>query len=111
MSDGLLNALRTAAGAIDAYSTGVGAVAHNLANVSTDGFQPIRVAYEARERGVAAVLLPENESLTARDADPSATDLAAEFVNLINSTRSFEANARVATVVDETLGSVVNLKG
>jgi flagellar hook protein FlgE len=40
----------------------------------------------------------------------SNTDIATEMVNLIVTSRSYQANAKVIPTVDEMLGMVINLK-
>ena len=107
-------ALNIAAGALEAFSAGVGASAHNIANVSTDGFRPLRAGYVEGRPGVAARVLPESEGGIVGeivDDAPSGADLAREFPRLIAGQRAFEANARVAGVADEMTGAILDIKG
>ncbi|MBD5608159.1 MAG: hypothetical protein HDQ93_04840 [Desulfovibrio sp.] len=116
-SGSLSRALFAASGALNAYATGVGVVAHNVANISTDDFHPLRTEYRAVNNGVEAAVLPEGEGrASGMEADdtslaPSGVELAREFANLVISRRSFEANARVITSIDDAMGSVLNIKG
>lgn len=48
--------------------------------------------------------------LIPKSIERSTTDLALEFVNLIQNQRAFQANAKVISTTDDLLGSVINLK-
>ena len=70
--------------ALDAFATGMQAIAHNIANVNTEGFQPQAVYYSSLPpymgvqvgditgpgRDAVAMRLPEPEILTAPVPDP-----------------------------------------
>ncbi|MBI5635213.1 MAG: flagellar hook protein FlgE [Nitrospirae bacterium] len=72
----------------------------NLYGESHDSGQPIIGA--ASTGGMGRVL--------SNSLELSNVDLAAEFVNMITSQRSFQANSRVITTSDELLQELVNLK-
>ncbi|MBI5849231.1 MAG: flagellar hook protein FlgE [Nitrospirae bacterium] len=72
----------------------------NLYGESFDSGQPIVGA--ASTGGMGRVL--------SNSLELSNVDLAAEFVNMITSQRSFQANSRVITTSDELLQELVNLK-
>jgi flagellar hook protein FlgE len=68
---------------------------------------------EAREAGSPAVGKPGHSgrgNVFAKALERSTVDLASEFVNLIQSQRNFQANAKTITTTDELLGEVINLK-
>jgi len=46
----------------------------------------------------------------AKSLERSTVDLANEFVNLIQTQRAFQANAKTITTTDEMLAEVINLK-
>jgi flagellar hook protein FlgE len=46
----------------------------------------------------------------AKTLEGSTVDLASEFVNMIQTQRNFQANAKTITTSDELLGEVINLK-
>ena len=46
----------------------------------------------------------------AKNLEASTTDIANEFINLMNAQRNFQANSRVISVADEMLQEVLNLK-
>lgn len=116
-SGSLSRALSVASDALNAYAVGVGVVAHNVANISTDDFHPLRLEYRSVNNGVEAAFLPEGEGrASGLDAGeespvPSGVELAREFANLVVSQRAFEANARVITTIDDAMGAVLNIKG
>ena len=60
--------------ALDAFATGMQAIAHNIANVSTEGFQPQAVYYSALPPytgvQVGAVTGPDHELVPLRQPDP-----------------------------------------
>jgi flagellar hook protein FlgE len=49
-------------------------------------------------------------TVLAKALEQSITDLAGEFVNLIQAQRGFQANSKIITTSDELLGDVINLK-
>lgn len=117
--------------ALGAFGLGAQSAAHNLANVLTEGFKAGRVTYAdlpgssgARAVGPQRLEtqgpliphgpgLPPGRSLPAGlegFAEGSTTDLAREMVNLLVTSRAYQANAKVASTVEAMLGAVVNLK-
>ena len=94
-----------AASGLRAASTQLEASAHNVANVSTDGFRPVRTVTTAqREGGVSARIAPaEDPALAAlgRVEGGSGTDLAEETVQRMLAQRAFLANLAVLRTVDE----------
>ncbi|MBS1958657.1 MAG: flagellar hook protein FlgE [Bdellovibrionales bacterium] len=48
--------------------------------------------------------------ISSKSLEASATDIANEFINLMQSQRNFQANSKVISVGDELLGEVINLK-
>ncbi len=83
-----------------AAPTGLTKLGRNLYGESHDSGQPIVGA--ASTGGMGRVL--------SNALELSNVDLAAEFVNMITSQRSFQANSRVITTSDELLQELVNLK-
>jgi flagellar hook protein FlgE len=103
-----------------------------LANVLTGGFKAGRVTYAdlPRQSGTAArgpeklavsgPLVPygpglpdppgHNPYLLSGFIEGSTTDIATEMVNLIITSRSYQANAKVVPTVDSMLGTVINLR-
>lgn len=64
--------------------------AHNLANMNTENFRPLRADNEAGE--------------------PGSMDAAEEMVESMSATRSFQVNAKVAQAADETWKSLIDIR-
>lgn len=118
--------------AFAAYGAGLGSTAHNLANGLTNNFKAGRVIYSElanrsgvraegpQQMGTSGPLVPYGPGLPPLEkADPalpdgfvegSNTDLATEMVNLIVTSRTYQANAATVRTADEMLGTVINLK-
>lgn len=119
----LLGSLYVGASALNAFSKGVQATAHNLANVSTANFKPAETRYNERPAGQgvdAALVLRSSEQVeTAAYVDmssagnmeqPGGTEIAKEISFLIMSERAFQANAKTITVTDQLIGYVLDTK-
>ncbi len=68
---------------------------------------------ESRDSGAASVGSPGaagRGKLFAKSLERSTVDLAAEFVNMIQNQRGFQANAKTITTTDELLNEVIQLK-
>jgi flagellar hook protein FlgE len=96
------NAQSRAIGQIAKFAApeGLAKLGRNLYGESFGSGQPIVSA--AGTGGLGRVL--------SNTLELSNVDLAAEFVNMITSQRSFQANSRVITTSDELLQELVNLK-
>jgi flagellar basal body rod protein FlgG len=121
----------TAATALSAFGVGTQVIAHNLANVLTDGFKSSRALYYdlPPQAGVGVTTqkmgritgplipvqgLPPNPRsapwVPAGYVEGSNTDVAMEMVSMIVTSRSYQANAKVVPAVDEMLGVIINMK-
>ena len=110
-----------AVSALSAYSTGVHGSAYTIANISTDGFQPVDVRYQSgtNDRGVEPAITRQNtqdvvsispEARAAAGLGPSNTEISREIPSMMQDQRSFEANAAVIRTQDEMLGTKLDLK-
>jgi flagellar basal-body rod protein FlgC len=127
----LTSALYPSVTALNAFGIGTQVTAHNLANVQTNGFKAGRTTYLdlPRYSGVAAQVqpglgpsgplipapgLPRDPSapawVPAGYVEGSNTDVASEMVNLIVTSRGYQANAKIVPTVDSMLGTVINMK-
>lgn len=132
----MINAMNNAGSAMDAFATGVQGNAYNIANVNTNGFDPVAVRYQSGsaagenprlEQGVQAIVTrPGNDGLTGSSAtqadtatfspeamalaNPSNTDVAREMTSMIANQRAFEANAATIPTQDQMLGTIINIK-
>lgn len=127
------NSLQIGASALNAFSWGTAVTAHNVANVSTAGFEPQRAVYSnnANDQGVSfdAVLkdsgsaVVQNPDRTASEAvydvtsglpleasAPSGTDLSREFTTMIATQHAYEANAQTIRTSDTMLGTLLDIK-
>lgn len=124
----------SAASAMNAFGQGMNAVAHNVANINTAGFEAQRVDYMSgpQDQGVqvgaisspgnfASEILPErpdtvpasfgaSQFLPPEALDPSNTEIAREFTTMIATQRAYEANATTIGTWDSMLGTVIDLK-
>ncbi len=132
----MINAMNNAVSAMDAFATGVQGNAYNIANVNTNGFDPVSVRYQSGpaagenprlEQGVQAIVTrPGSDGLAGSNAaqsdtvsfspeamalaNPSNTDIAREMTGLIANQRAFEANAATIPTQDQMLGTIINIK-
>lgn len=124
--------------ALKAFSEGVALTAHNVANVNTDGFNPISFAYGAgpavpgstgsvlgnvQLQPSPPALVPRGDSVTLFAPSPvvaddigwntapvySNTDVSREMVNLMVAQNGFEANAE--TIAQRALTEQEALSG
>ena len=109
--------------ALSAFSTGIHGSGYNLANVNTDGFNPVSVHYRSGspdDQGVHALVTRPGstgdvvdispEAMMAGAINPSNTDMAREFTSMMINQRSFEANAATVRTYDDMSGTVINMK-
>lgn len=107
--------------AMDAFSTGMSAVAHNIANVNTAGFEPLSVRYATGARGEGVELgsvrttefsteFGKGALLPPEAENPGGTDVAREFTTMISTERAFEANAAAVGTWDEMLGTLLDAR-
>ena len=133
-SGGITSALFMGAGAMQAHSWGMAVTAHNVANVSTDGFTPQRALFatgpggrgvtldtvirEPGLGGLAGGAGPDGVTAGAQNVSglppevlrPSGTELAREMPHMIVTQRTYEANAATVRTADEMLGTLLNIK-
>ncbi len=133
-SGGISSALYMGAGAMQAHSWGMAVSAHNVANVSTDGFTPQRALFATGPggRGVTldtvlrepplggAVSAPDRPGasgdvsaaagLPPEAMRPSGTELAKEMPRMIITQRTYESKAQTVRTADDMLGTLLNIK-
>lgn len=91
-----------AAAGFDAAARRLGVTAHNLANLGTEGFRPLRARQVALESGGSAVQVEQV-------ADPEPVDAAREFVEQIRASFQARASLRVLGVAAELSGRLVDI--
>lgn len=63
---------------------------HNLANLNTENFAPLRA--------------------DGQEGQPGSMDVASEVVDSIASSRAFEVNAKAMRIADETFKSLIDIR-
>lgn len=128
---GIRESLYLASSALQTHTTEIHISAHNIANVSTDGYEPWRAltATGPQGKGVRVdALVRDGEPLGRQDSQDmvkeknfaqtseaddlhsSGTDIAREFALMIDSHHAFDANASIIHTADEMLGTLLNIK-
>lgn len=116
----MLSAIHTALTGLTAFGKQLEVVAHNIANLNTDGFKKFRTTLvEAPAGGVLPVVEKDTSSgpTILRDSggnqlevELSNTDLGQELVQQLLAQRSLEANLQTIKTGDTLLGSILDLK-
>lgn len=116
----MISAIHTALTGLAAFGKQIEVVAHNIANVNTDGFKKFRTTFvEAPRSGVLPVVDKDTSSgpTVLRDTgsnqleiELSNTDLGEALVQQMLAQRSFEANLHTIKTGDALLGSILDLK-
>jgi flagellar basal-body rod protein FlgC len=107
--------------ALQAIQKNVDSIAHNTANVNTDGFKKTKVSLqEGTYQGVTVDIRrvdtpgplvyeqgPEGSELVEK----SNVELSEEIPNMMLSRRAFQANVKTIQAEDEMLGYILDIKG
>jgi flagellar basal-body rod protein FlgG len=91
--------MQAAVSGIIAAETQVDVRANNIANINTAGFKGSRADQASTLAGTKIASISE-----------SGEDLASDIVNLKVSGHAHSANAKVAKIADEMLGTIIDLK-
>lgn len=92
-------------------ATGAHAVAHNVANVNTDGFRAQRYDPGTNTTTPRHDPIKDTVELDADARPPSDVDLATEFVDLKRHELGYRANAAVLTLADQLSGELLDVLG
>lgn len=116
----MISAIHTALAGLTAFSKQIEVVAHNVANVNTEGFKKSKTEFvEIPSGGVLPVVEKDDSSGPAvlRDTGGNQTlvelsnvDLGEEAVQQILAQRSFEANLQTLRAGDALLGSILDMR-
>ncbi len=127
------SSLQIGASALNAFSWGTAVTAHNVANVSTAGFEPSRAVYSSNsnDQGVSfetalndagsqvnsssdktaiSGVYDATSAIPLEASSPSGTDLSQEFTQMISTQHAYEANAQVVRTSDAMLGTLLDIK-
>lgn len=89
--------------AMKAFGTSLEATAHNLANMSTEGYRPLRTVLGEGPAGQGV------EAQVSRISGAGGVDVAREMVDMMVAERGFSANATMLRSAEETTGALLNL--
>jgi len=116
----MISAIHTALSGLMAFGKQIEVVAHNVANLNTDGFKRSKTEFvEVPTGGVLPVVEKDNSAgpTVLRDTasspamvELSNVDLGEETVQQILAQRSFEANLHTLKTGDALLGSILDLR-
>ncbi|MBK8274627.1 MAG: flagellar biosynthesis protein FlgC [Nitrospira sp.] len=116
----MISAIHTALSGLGAFGKQIEVLAHNVANLNTDGFKKSRTEFvEVQTGGVLPVVEKDNASgpTVLRDTggtqfqvELSNVDLGEETVQQMLAQRSFEANLQTLKTGNSLLGSILDIK-
>ncbi|WP_413935219.1 flagellar basal body rod protein FlgC [Nitrospira sp. BLG_1] len=116
----MISAIHTALSSLTAFGKQIEVVAHNVANLNTDGFKKSRTEFvEVQTGGVLPVVQKDHAAgpTVLRDTggnqfpvELSNVDLGEETVHQMLAQRSFEANLQTIKTGNALLGSVLDIK-
>ena len=116
----MISAIHTALSGLTALGKQIEVIAHNIANVNTDGFKKSKTEFvEIPSGGVLPVLEKDDSTgpTVLRDTGGNQTmvelsnvDLGEEVAQQIAAQRSFEANLQTLRTGDALLGSILDIK-
>jgi flagellar basal-body rod protein FlgC len=99
--------------ALSALSTVQDVTANNIANVNTDGFKASSVSLESGpgDQGVEVGSITESGTPGSMvgGVETSNTDIGREMVDMITTSRAFEANTTVIRAQEEMTGHVLDM--
>ncbi|KHK02178.1 flagellar basal body rod C-terminal domain-containing protein [Desulfovibrio sp. TomC] len=127
----MTDAISSAQSALSAMGTSMAVAANNVANVNTDGYKSkdVRLTTGPNGQGVRvgdvvtddsaggyrpAAVSAQNEAgvyePTAAMVETSNVDLARQTVDMVETSRAFEANAAVIRTQDDMLGTLLDTR-
>ena len=105
-----MDALATAASGMRSAQVRLAASAHNVANLGTTSFRPLRVAQSSLDTGGSTAQLQQGEGQQGEvGADSAGVDLTREVVEQIRAGVQFEASARAFAVATEVRGRLFDI--
>ncbi len=97
-----MDPLTVAASGMRSAELRLAASAHNVANLGTASFRPLRATQVSLASGGSAAQVRQ-------ERDPREVDLAREIVDQMTASLQFEASARVVDVAAKTRGTLLDL--
>jgi flagellar basal-body rod protein FlgC len=111
-----ISALNSGISAMKAFESALDSSAHNVANASTNNFQPQTTRFqEGVNGGVVVNISQASKTLSAQSNGssstlPSETDLGTEITNSLQYKIGFQMAAKLVKTSDEVLDTLVNMK-
>jgi len=90
-----------AGSALQAFNTSQQVTAHNVANLSTDGFKASKATFQENGNGGVSATV---------SATQDTVDISREAVNLLSNTAGFKANLKVLKAADEMTKELLSIK-
>ena len=117
----MISSISSTLSALQAFGKKMGVTANNVANVQSDEFKKSRAVLQEGERNEVKVeidkietpgpIITEIEDDEMVEKELSNVDLAEEIPQTIIAQRSYEANIKTAQALDETLETIIDIKG
>ena len=117
----MISSLNISLSGLNAFQQQLSVAANNLANVNTDGFKQSQTVLESvNAQGVVAIskklelpgpLVLEQSADGASLVEKSNVEVSQEMTTLITAQRAYQANLKASQVVDETVGSLLDVVG
>jgi len=95
--------LSISAQALGALDVSLNTTAHNIANMSTEGYQPLRTDFADGPGGQGV------EVASISRAQSGGPDLTRDMVGLMQIDQAYSANAAMIRTGEETSGTVLNM--
>jgi flagellar basal-body rod protein FlgC len=116
----MISGIHSALSGLTAIQKKIESNANNVANVNTDGYKKTQVTlHELEPQGVEAVvqqiqtsgpMVYEQTSAGEALVEKSNVELGEELPNMMLGRRFFQANLKTVQIVDEMLGSLLDIK-
>jgi flagellar basal-body rod protein FlgC len=116
----MISGIHSARSGLNAIQKKMEATANNVANLNTDGFKKTRVTLHAQETQGVQVMAQQAQTPGPMVYEPTSggeilveksnVELSEELPEMMLGRRFFQANLKIVQVVDEMLGSLLDIK-
>jgi flagellar basal body rod protein FlgG len=110
-----INGISASLAGLSAYGAQLANIAHNVANVNSDGYKKTVATVKEDDAGLPKVNLTKSDSpgpiiqLDGLPREMSNVNLAEEIPQMILAQRAYEANIKALKAQDETLKSTLDI--
>lgn len=108
-----ISALQAGLSGLQANQQALAVEGHNVANLSTQNFQPQQASFQETPGGTSVTLSTAARGLSAADnagAAPSGTDPASAITNSLVYKANFDLAAKVVKAADERIGTLLDIQ-